>query len=321
MNRPQHVIHSDFPLVSVIIVYYKRRDSIEESIRSALAQDYRNIEVIVVDNHSEDGLEQVLVEHGFRVQLIQLAENRGACGGRNVAFAAARGELVVSLEDDVSFSSPYEVSRVVAVFREHPEYHVIAFQICDPDTGQLRIREWCHPRYWKDYSDCEFETHWFGEGASAFRREVFEVCGGYYEPFFYGAEGDDMVIRILNHGFRILYTPQVRVGHRASEAGRNGDRQYYYFTRNYIWTAYRNYHLWEGVQYLVVKLLMMAFFTFRSGNFRPFFRGIRDGVTGIKAIRTRAPATRETIAYLAALDARRPSIWLRLSRHRSAPQL
>ncbi len=321
MADTQSMVTSD-TLVSIVIVYYRRRDSIEESIQSVLAQNYRNMEVIVVDNHSEDGLKELLAERGYRVRLIELAENRGACGGRNAGFAAALGEIVVCLEDDVSFSSQCEVNHIVAAFHDHPEYQVIAFQICDPDTGQLRTREWCHPRYWKDYSQLEFETHWFGEGASAFRREVLDTCGGYYEPFFYGAEGDDFVIRMLNRGYRILYTPQVRVGHRASPNGRSSERQYYYFTRNYVWTAYKSYHFVDGMFYLLPKLAMMGLFTIRTGSFGPFFYGIWDGIRGLGEVRKhRTPATRQTVRYLAALERQRPNLLVRLGRHKAAPQL
>lgn len=310
------------PLVSVVVVYYRRRDSIEESIKSVLSQDYPNLELIVVDNHSEDGLRELVKNRKYKAQVIELAENRGACGGRNAGFAAARGEIIVALEDDVSFRSPKEVSQMVAVFRNHPQYHVLAFQICDPETGELRTREWCHPRYWKEYGYREFETHWFGEGASAFRREVLQACGGYYEPFFYGAEGDDFVIRILNHGYRILYTPQVRVGHRASQNGRSSERQYYYFTRNYIWTTYKSYYFLDGMLYLLPKLVMMGLFTIRTGSFSPFLRGLWDGIRGLGQVRKhRSPATRQTVHYLAALERQRPNLLIRLARHKAAPQL
>lgn len=313
---------SDAVLVSVVILYYKRRETIGASLESVLRQDYPHREVIVVDNHSEDGLKQWIRTGGYAVRLIELQENRGACGGRNAGIRAARGEIIVCLEDDVSLCSPFELTKMVNVFRQHPEIHVLAFQICDPETGRVRLREWCHPRYWKECDQSEFETFWFGEGASAFRREVFEACGAYYEPFHYGAEGDDLVIRILNRGFRILYTPLVRVGHRASEQGRSSERQHYYFTRNYIWTAFKSYHFTDGVRYLVPKLLMMSYFTLRTRSFGAFFRGLWDGIRGISQVRQhRTPASRATVRYLADLEKHRPGLLVRLGRHKAAPQL
>lgn len=314
--------NSPTPKVSVIIVYYKRSDTIRETLDSALCQDYTDREIIIVDNHSEDNLKEILRECGADIRLIELPENLGPCGARNAGIRNALGEYIVFLEDDASYSSPFELSRMMGVWETHPQVQVLAFKICDPDTGALRQREWSHPRYWKDFSDQEFETNYFGEGAVAFRREVFATSGAYFEPFFIGVECDDLVIRLLNAGFRILYTPEVRVGHRASAKGRSANRQYYFYTRNYIWTAYKDFKFLAGLRYLMPKLLMMASFALRTGNTRLFVRGIRDGFGGLKAIHPhRTPATRETIRYLAGLEKWRPGLVKRLARHREAPQI
>jgi GT2 family glycosyltransferase len=310
------------PRVSVIIVYYKRRETIEETLRSVLRQDYPNLEIILVDNHSEDDLRQVAALSRPQVRLIELERNRGACGGRNAGIAAASGEILVFLEDDVTFMSPADVSRIVEIFGKHPQIHVLAFQICDPDSGEMRLREWCHPRHWKQACQTEFETLWFGEGASAFRRTVLEECRGYYEPLFYGAEGDDLVLRLLDRGFRILYTPRVRVGHRASQRGRSLSRQLYYFTRNYIWTAYKDYPALSALRYLIPKLLMMGYFAARTAAYRPFVRGVWDGMAGLKRIhRDRLPVRKSTLRYVNELERTRPGLLARLGRHRDGPQI
>jgi GT2 family glycosyltransferase len=315
-----HKPNSDLPLVSVVILYYKRRETIESSIDSVLVQDYPNVELVVVDNHSEDGVRSVIEQRGSRLKFVELPENVGACAGRNAGLRASHGEIVVFLEDDVKFLSPFEISKITKVFDTHPDIHVLALQVCDPDTGELRLREWCHPRYWKEHSETEFETNWFGEGASAFRREALDVCGGYYEPLFYGAEGDDLVVRLFNNGFRILHVPQVRVGHWASDKGRSSNRQYYYFMRNYFWIAYKDFPFFSGIGYLVPKIAMMAYFAFRSVTFKPFARGMWDGIAGLKKIRAdRTPASKAALTYFHALEKGRPNVFVRLSRHREAP--
>ena len=316
------ITKSELPLVSVVILYYKRRETIEESIDSVLAQDYPHVELIVVDNHSEDDIKQVAEQRGTRVNLIQLPINVGACAGRNVGLRAARGEFVAFFDDDVKFLSPFEITKITKMFQAHTGIHVLALQSCDPDTGALRLREWCHPRYWKEHAEAEFETSWFGEGMVAFRKGALDACGGYYEPLFYGAEGDDLVVRLFNRGYRILHAPQVRIGHRASDTGRSSYRQIYYFTRNYLWTAYKDFPIHAGIRYLLPKLAMMGFFAMRTRAFGAFFRGVWDGIKGLKMIRSdRTPATPSTRRYLADLEKWRPNLLVRLSRHREAPQI
>ena len=310
------------PLVSVVILYYKRRENVEQSIVSVLRQDYGRFEVILVDNHSEDDLREWIRDRAFDVRLVELPRNLGACGGRNAGLRAAKGEIVVLLDDDVSFPSTRELSQVVETFKGHPNFDVLALCVCDPVTSELRIREWCHPRPWRESSRSEFETSWFGEGASALRRRVFDVCGLFYEPLFYGAEGCDLILRILDHGFRILYTPQIRVWHWAAQQGRSAHRQYYYFTRNYLWIAFKDHRFWDGLRFLVPKLLMMSYFTLRTANYGSFLRGVRDGILGLGQIcRDRTPISKSTTQYLAAMDRLRPNWMVRLARHRAEPQL
>ncbi len=310
------------PLVSVIILYYKRRETIRETLDSVIRQEYANREIILVDNHSEDDVKEAVASVAVSVKLIQMPQHLGACAGRNAGIQAARGEILVFLDDDVSLSSPFELSKMMRLWETRPGVQVLAFQVCDPDTGKLRLREWCHPRYWKEFGESEFETYWFGEGACAIRREVFGACGGYYEPLFYGAEGADFMFRVVDGGFRILHAPQVQVGHRASATGRTTGRQIYYYTRNYIWIAYKNFPLFAGLRYLLEKLLMMLYFAVRTGAYKHFLKAVSDAIRGLKTVRAdRTPMKKATLDYLAELEKGRPNLLVRLVRHNKAPQL
>src|SRR6201984_466796 len=308
--------------VSVIIPYFKRGEIFERGLDTVLSQDYGNKEIIVVDNHSEDDLKQRILARQAGIKLIELPENGGACIARNVGARAASGDILVILDDDAGFLSPLELSKLMKIFDNQPDVHVVAFQVCEPETGELCLRDWCHPRYWKEFAQTEFETDHFGEGASAFRREVFEKTGGYYEKLFYGAEGLDMELRVMDQGFKIIYTPEVRVWHQVSGKARTNDRQYYYFTRNYIWMAYRDYPLWRGARFLSFKLAMMLYLTVRAGCYPSFLRGLWDGVRGLPRIHPdRRPISRATMNRWLDLEKGRPGLLTRMARHRAGPQL
>jgi len=310
------------PLVSVVILNYKRRDALVQSLDSVMRQEYPNREIILVDNHSDDGIREFVESINEPVRLIELDDNRGACGGRNAGLLEARGDIIVTLDNDVYFDSPFELSKVVQVFRTRPDVHVLAFQLCDAASGILRVREWCHPRSWQEFGESEFETNFFVEGACACRREVYGAAGLYFEPLFIYCEGYDLALRILDHGFRILYYPQIRARHLMSPMTRTRERPYYFFTRNYILIAFKDYPVIEGCRFLLPKLLMMLYFTLRSGCYRPFLKGLWDGLSGLRKIRSqRTTIDRTTIAYMNALDRGRPGWLARFARHRREPQL
>lgn len=92
---------NDYGLVSVIIPTYNRAKTIERSINSVLVQDYTHIEVIVVDDYSDDDTEKIVCGiKDERVRYIKLENNSGACVARNVGIENAKGEYVAFHDSD-----------------------------------------------------------------------------------------------------------------------------------------------------------------------------------------------------------------------------
>jgi glycosyltransferase involved in cell wall biosynthesis len=98
----ENVWVKDNPLVSVIIPCYNRETFIADAIDSALAQTYQNLEIIVVNDGSTDGTENVI--NGYlanpRVRYIKHEKNRGIPAARNTAIRQARGDYVAFLDSD-----------------------------------------------------------------------------------------------------------------------------------------------------------------------------------------------------------------------------
>ena len=113
LTRPQTMPSP--PMVSVIVPAYNASATVEETLRSALAQTLREIEVLVVDDGSTDGTASVVervAEGDSRVRLIR-QENAGVAAARNAAIAASRGRYVAPLDaDDVWY--PEKLAAQVA---------------------------------------------------------------------------------------------------------------------------------------------------------------------------------------------------------------
>ncbi|GAB47016.1 glycosyltransferase family 2 protein [Mobilicoccus pelagius] len=102
------------PLVSVLVPAYKRADTIVAAVRSALDQTWTNLEVVVVDDHSEDGTERALAEiDDDRVTLLTHETNRGGNAARRTAIEASRGEFLAFLDAD-DLWLPTKVEKQVA---------------------------------------------------------------------------------------------------------------------------------------------------------------------------------------------------------------
>lgn len=89
------------PFFSIVIPAYNRAGLVGRAIESCLGQDWRDFEVIVVDDGSTDGTSEAVQRYDDpRVRLVAHEVNRGACPARNTGVDAALGEWIVFLDSD-----------------------------------------------------------------------------------------------------------------------------------------------------------------------------------------------------------------------------
>lgn len=304
---------SSVPDVTVVILNYQGMDILRASLRHALAQQYEALEVVVVDNGSTDGSVRMVAEEFPGVRVVSLARNVG-CGARNAGLAEAKGTFVVTLDNDVLLISPDAISTIVGTFDRRPSVACINFKVVDA-RSRVSARDWCHPRDLARYADEEFLTDAILEGACAFRRDVFQRVGGYWEPLFLGLEGPDLVLRFIDEGHDVLYCPAVIVRHLGAEAPPS-PRIYYLWPRNRIWIALRHHGPRQALGSIAKELALMGFAAARAGCSRAYLRGAVDGLLGAPgALHTRRPLAASTYERLRGIRARSPSLLAKAKRH------
>jgi glycosyltransferase involved in cell wall biosynthesis len=116
------------PLVSVVITVYNGAAYLGEAIESALGQTHPNVEVVVVDDGSDDGSDAVAQRYPITFE--RLLERRGIGAARNVASALATGEFVTFLDADDRFP-PNKLARQLEVFAAQPETDVVYGQMAE----------------------------------------------------------------------------------------------------------------------------------------------------------------------------------------------
>lgn len=212
------------PLVSYLIITYNRRQDLIEGVTALLKQNYKPIEIIIVDNNSADGTETAFRELFSlpNVRYYKMAENLGVSGGRNVAIKKAKGEILITIDDDAVIEDPEATSMAVNRLMQDTEVGVLMFKIENYFTGRLQKSAF-PSRNKKADTGSEFETTWFIGAGHAIPRKVYESVGLYREFRPWGSEDFDFSLRVIDAGLKIIYFPSVVVRHKISEAGRIAD--------------------------------------------------------------------------------------------------
>lgn len=131
--REDTTMTSSAPQVSVYLPTRNRLSLLQRAVDSVLAQDYPNLELLVVDDASSDGTIEYLEARAVadhRLRVLRNHDNLGACRSRNAAIAAARGEFVTGLDDDDYFE-PGHVTSLMKCWSKRGSDKVVALY---PDT-------------------------------------------------------------------------------------------------------------------------------------------------------------------------------------------
>jgi glycosyltransferase involved in cell wall biosynthesis len=211
-------------LVSTIIPVFNRADLLRAAVGCVLAQTYRPIEIIVVDDGSTDDTPQTcreLAEAHPGVVVALRQDNAGPGAAREAGRLLARGEFIQYLDSD-DWLHPRKFERQVAALREHPECGVAYCKtheyVIGTDPGErasFRTGEWFDQLFPDLLSGRIWQTV-----TPLFRRTVSDAVGPWStlrqeEDWEYDA-------RVAVPGTRLVWVPEFLADHRHHEGPRAG---------------------------------------------------------------------------------------------------
>ena len=265
----------------VVLTQGGRPHDLRTGVVSLLAQRGVEVDVLVVGN----GWEPVDVPDGARA--LGLEENLGAAGGRNAGAAAVSGDHLLFLDDDAALPEPDALRRIADLFEADPSLAVVQPRVVDP-TGRTPQRRHV-PRLVVGDPLRSSDVTSFWEGAVAIRAEVFSRLGGFSEALWYGHEGLDFGLRVLDAGYRIRYAGDIVANHPAVAAPTHN--QYRYITaRNRVWIARQ--HLPAPV----AALHLLVWFVLTAARLRTA-DAVRETVRGWLHGFTQSPGPRRPISW------------------------
>jgi len=183
------------PLVSAIIPTFDRGWIVKEAIESVINQDYRPLEIIVVDDGSRDDTHGILQSFGEKIRVLY-QENRGVSAARNLGIRASKGELIAFLDSDDLWTHD-KTALQVNFFNANPEA-----MICQTQEIWIRNGKRVNPKHrHKKLSGMIFEPSLelclVSPSAVMVRRSIFELKG-YFDEELPACEDYDLWLRIAS---------------------------------------------------------------------------------------------------------------------------
>jgi N-acetylglucosaminyl-diphospho-decaprenol L-rhamnosyltransferase len=234
---------------TVVIVTYNSREVIRDCLRSLHEHEGEEVDVILVDNASDDGTVAFL-ESEFRwVRLHREKTNRGLSAGINIGARATKSEYIFLLNPDTLLTGPL-LDGLAEFMDSDRTIGAAGPKILNSDgTLQLSCRR--YPTMWSslfnrsslltklapgnrmssEYLMTDFDhasvrdVDWLSGAALMVRRSGFEEVGGMDESYFMYFEDVDLCHRLHDAGYRVVYYPEVELVHHISQSsGRLANR-------------------------------------------------------------------------------------------------
>jgi len=215
------------PLVSFIIPTHNYGRYVVEAVESALAQTYRNFEIIVVDDGSTDNTRQLLEPLRDRLQYIWRPQG-GPSAARNSGIRASRGELIAFLDADDRWL-PDKTRLQVSYLFEHPGIGLVSTRTSLMDEAGRSSSRREAPRdpvlelpAGKAFRDLFRQTNYIATSTVILRRECLETVGVFDESLS-RVEDKNLWLR-LGRCFGIARLPQRLALHRHHQSNLALDR-------------------------------------------------------------------------------------------------
>ena len=219
--------------LSVVIVSWNGMHHLPECLAALLPQLSPDTEVILVDNGSTDGTAAWAYANHPQLRMIALPENLGFAGGVNVGLRAARGNLLLLINDD-AFVEPGFVAALLDVMTRRPDVGAAGGVLLfahRPEiiaSAGIRVRrDWLALDLWAGQQTAALPTApqpilGASGGAALYRRALLEDIGLMEPNFFNYLEDVDLAWRALLRGWRSVVVPQARARHVYSATAGQG---------------------------------------------------------------------------------------------------
>ena len=200
--------------VSVIIPCFNKGKYVTETINSVLAQTYKNIEIIIVNDGSTDNSSQIInqfITDKSNIKFIDNNENKGVVYSRNSAIDLSEGEYILPLDADDTIEPTY-IEKAAKILDENKQIGIV---YCKAKYMGTQNEEWKLPEYTQNtflYKNCIFCS-------ALFRKSDFIRAGKYKENAERSWEDWDLWLSFIELGLIPYQINEILFNYRKCEEG------------------------------------------------------------------------------------------------------
>jgi GT2 family glycosyltransferase len=233
-------------LVSVIIPTMNRKADLDKAIESIGKQDYKDVEIIVIDNGSEDNTFEFIKKKYKHVRLIQNSKNLGACKAKNQGIEVAKGEFLLFFDDDSEFYNGDTLTQMVEVLKDLKVGSVGGEKSVEGKFKKKMITVNGETRTlvsdgYRGLEECSYNA----TCNMLVKKDLMFELGGFDEVYFYLAEDKDIGYKINKKGLKNVVHEKTTALHKISFKTRVSN--FNLFHRNRIRFVILNFNFWRVV--------------------------------------------------------------------------
>ena len=212
------------PLVSILIPAYNAEDCIAETIQSAVAQTWPRKEIIVVNDGSTDGTDQVAKRFASKNVKVVSTENQGLPRAVNYAYRLSQGDYIQELDSD-DLLAPDKIELQLKALREGDSNRTLLSSPWAYFYFRTRRAQFVPNSLWNDLSPLEWLLRKLGENLHMqnatwlVSRELAEAAGPWDENLHYDQDGE-YFSRVLMVSEGTRFVPEARIFYRMSGSNR-----------------------------------------------------------------------------------------------------
>lgn len=281
------------PKVSIVIPNYNGAGFLVDCLDSLRKQTMDDLQILVIDNGSEDHSCQLIQEDYPEVELVQLQTNTGFCGAVNEGIRRSRAPYVLLLNNDTEATETFVEELYKAISRDDRIFSCSGkmIQYFDrtrmDDAGDYYCALGWAYAYGKGKPEANYDKEkkiFFScAGAAIYRKKILDEIGYFDEVHFAYLEDADIGYRARIHGYENRYVPQAVVYHVGS--GTSGSVynlfKTRYSSRNNVYLMYKNMPLFQlilNMPFLILGFAVKAVFFATKGFGKEYIQGLGKGI-------------------------------------------